>query len=329
MVKTKKYYGFSVSTVYILFLLSIICIIIGCSSKKDETNAEKSYPAKTDYNTPSADKKAQEPEPPILPTLPLPGANQTADTNQADISQTETSQTVKKINEPCEVRISTDTLLNEFNRTSNGERKVELLQSLSDMAFDRDPCVIRVVQTAAAEKDANVALAAIVLLQGYESPEVLPAITKAMAHQDEEVRQTAVNLLLDINDPQTGDLLAAALSDKSEDIRNSTLDITKYKDKEIQFKVLETAISSPFSDVKENSIFMLEYLGGRHAVDILIEALRDTDTEFRERVASAISMLIDKEFESYKEAKTWWEKNKGKYDEDLSLIEEEQKTQGN
>jgi len=323
MVKTKKYYGFSVSTVYILFLLSIICIIIGCSSKKDETNAEKSYPAKTDYNTPSADKEAQEPEPPILPTLPLPVANQTADTNQADISQTETSQTVKKINEPCEVRISTDTLLNEFNRTSNGERKVELLQSLSDMAFDRDPCVIRVVQTAAAEKDANVALAAIELLQGYESPEALPAITKAMAHQDEEVRQTAVNMLLDINDPQTGNLLAAALSDKSEDIRNSTLDITKYKDKQIQLRVLETAISSPFSDVKENSIFMLEYLGGHRSVDILIEALRDKDTEFRERVASAISMLIDKEFESYKEAKTWWEKNRNKYDEDLFLKEEQ------
>jgi len=325
MVETKKYYGFSVSTVYILFVLSLIYIIIGCSSKKDETNAEKSSSAKTDYNTPSADKAAQEPELPTLPTLPLPDANQTTDTNP----QAETSQTVKEIAEPCEVRISTDTLLNEFNRTSNGERKVELLQSLSDMAFDRDPCVIRVVQTAAAEKDANVALAAIVLLQGYESPEVLPAIVKAMAHQDEEVRKIAVNLLLDINDPQTGDLLAAALSDESEDIRNSTLDITKYKDKEIQFKVLETAISSPFSNVKENSIFMLESLGGHHAVDILIEALQDTDTEFRERVASAINMLLDKEFESYKEAKTWWEENRVRYDEDLSLIEEEQKTQGN
>jgi len=326
MANAKKYYGFFILAIRDFVLLSIICIVTGCSSKKDETNAEKSSPAKTDYNTPSADKDAQEPEP---PTLPLPDAKQAADTNQADISQTETSQTVKEIDEPCEVRISTDTVLNEFNRTSNGERKVELLQSLSDMAFDRDPCVIGVVQRAVVEKDANVALAAIELLQGYESPEVLPAITKAMAHQDEDVRQAAVNLLLDINDPQTGDLLAAALSDKSEDIRNSTLDITKYKDNQIQFKVLETAISSPFSDVKENSIFMLEYIGEHHAMDILIEALRDTDTEFRERVASAISTLIDKEFESYKEAKTWWEKNKGKYDEDLSLIEEEQKTQSN
>ena len=323
MVNAKKYYGFFILAIRAFVLLSIICIVTGCSSKKDETNAEKPRPAKTDYNTPSADKEAQEPEPPTLPTLPLPGANQTADTNQADISQTETSQTIKKNDEPCEVRISTNTLLNEFNRTSNGERKVELLQSLSDMAFDRDPCVIRVVQTAAAEKDANVALAAIELLQGYESPEALPAITKAMAHQDEEVRQTAVNMLLDINDPQTGNLLAAALSDKSEDIRNSTLDITKYKDKQIQLRVLETAISSPFSDVKENSIFMLEYLGGHRSVDILIEALRDKDTEFRERVASAISMLIDKEFESYKEAKTWWEKNRNKYDEDLFLKEEQ------
>ena len=314
MVKTKKHYGFPISVVYILVLLSIICIIIGCSSKKDETNAEKSPPAKTEDNTPSADKEAQEPKPPTLPILPLPDAN----------------QTVKKVNKPPEVRISTDTLLNEFNKTSSSERKIGLLRSLFDMAFDRDPCVIGIVQTAVAEQDANVALAAIELLQGYESPKVLPAIADAMSHPNEDVRQTALNLLLDINDPKAGDLLDTALSDKSEDIRDAALDITRYKDKQIQFKVLETAISCPFSDIKEKSVFMLENIRDHRAVDILIEALRDKDAEFREKVGSAISMLLDKEFESYKEAKTWWEKNRDRYDEDLSLsIEEEQGTQDN
>jgi HEAT repeat protein len=64
---------------------------------------------------------------------------------------------------------------------------------------------------------------------------------------------------------------------------------------------------------------MLENIRDHRAVDILIEALRDEDAEFREKVSSAISMLLDKEFESYKEAKTWWEKNRDRYDEDLSL----------
>ena len=181
-----------------------------------------------------------------------------------------------------------------------------------------------------AEEDANVALAGIELLQGYESPEVLPAIADAMAHPNEDVRQTALNLLLDVNDPQAGDLLVTALSDESEDIRDAALDITEYKDEQIRFRVLETGISSPYGDTKEKSVFMLEYMGGRHAVDILIEALRDKDAEFREKVGSAISMLLDKEFESYKEAKTWWEKNRDRYDEDLSLsIKEEQGTQDN
>jgi HEAT repeat protein len=306
MVKTKKHCGFSISVVYILILLSVICIVIGCSSKKDETNAEKSPPTKTDDKTPSADKDAQEPKPPtlpILPILPLPDAN----------------QTVKEINKPPEVKIPIDTLLNEFNRTSSGERKIELLRSLFDMAFDRDPCVIGIVQMAVAEKDANVALAGIELLQGYESPKVLPAVVNAMAYPNEEVRRTAVNILLDINDPKAGDLLATALSDESEDIRDAALDITRYKDKQIQFRVLETAISCPFSDTKEKSVFMLENIRDHRAVDILIEALRDEDAEFREKVSSAISMLLDKEFESYKEAKTWWEKNRDRYDEDLSL----------
>jgi HEAT repeat protein len=327
MVKTKKRYGFSVSMVYILVFLSAIaiCIVTGCSSKKDETNAEKYPPAKSNDNIPSADKEAQESKPPTLPTLPIlpsPDAKQAADVKQAD-----TIQTAEKINKPPEVKIPIDTLLNEFNKASGSERKIELLKSLPDRAFDRDPCIIGIVQTAVAEQDADVALAAIELLQGYESPKVLPAIVDAMAHPNEEVRRTAVGILLDINDPQAGDLLATALSDKSEDIRDAALDITRYKDKQIQFRVLETAISCLFGDIKEKSVFMLENIRGHRSVDILIEALRDEDAEFREKVGSAISMLLDEEFESYKEAKTWWEKNRDRYDEDLSLIEDEQGTQ--
>jgi len=321
MVKTKKHYGFPVSVVYILVLFSTICIIIGCSSKKDETNSKKSPSAKTEVNTPSADKEHRVPE---LPTLPSPEANQAANTPQI-IKEVDTVE----IEEPCEVAVSTDTLLKELTRTSDSDKKVEILRSMFDRASDQDPCVIKIVQKEVAEKDGNVALAAIELLQGYESPQVLPAIAKAMAHPDEDVRLTAVNLLLDINDPQTGDLLAAALSDKSEDIRSTALDEIKYKDTQVQFKVLETAISSSHSDVKEDSIFMLQYIGGPRAVDILIEALRDKDPEFRETVTSAISALIDKDFESYKEAKSWWEKNKNKYDEDLILTEEQQETQKN
>ena len=55
MVKTKKHYGFPVSVVYILVLFSTICIIIGCSSRKNETNSKKSRPAKTETNILQAD----------------------------------------------------------------------------------------------------------------------------------------------------------------------------------------------------------------------------------------------------------------------------------
>jgi hypothetical protein len=328
MAKTKKYYGFFVSTVYIFVLLSVICIAIGCSSKKDKINNGKSSPAKNNVNSPSAhrdtDKKTHKSESSTLPILPSPEANQAANTPQI-IKEVNTA----KINEPCEAKISIDALLKEFKRTNDSERKIELLNSLSAMASDQDPCVIRVAQKAVADKDANVALAAVGLLQGYNSPEVLPAISEAMTHKNEDVRQTAVNLLLDINDPQTGNLLVSALSDKSEDIRNSSLDITKYKDKQTQYMVLEKAISSPYDDVKDNSVFMLEYLGGHGAVNILIEAMRNKDAEFHEKVGDALNMLLNQEFKSYNEAKTWWDKNQSKYDEDLTLIEDQQDTKSN
>jgi HEAT repeat protein len=304
MVETKKQYGFSVSAVYILLVsLSVICIVIGCSSKKDKkdkSGAEKSHPAKTGANIPSADKVPQLPKSPILP---LPDANQTA----------------KKTEETRNIQIPIDTVWREFSVTSTSERKIELFKFLPDKAFDRDPCAVAMVQTAVADEDGNVALAGIELVQGCKGPEVLPVVVKAMSHSDEEVRQTAVGILSDINDPQTGDLLATAVSDESENVRSAALDAARYKDEQIQFKVLEKGISCPYGDTKEESVAMLENMGGHRAVDILIEALRDKDAEFREGVASSINTLIDKEFASYEEAKTWWEKNRDKYDEDLSL----------
>jgi hypothetical protein len=297
MVKVKKRYGFSILAVCILLAsLSIICIIIGCSSKKDKSGAGKSNPAKTGDNVSSADRLPQSPKSPILPV---------SDTNQAT--------------KPREGGISTDKLWKEYNRASSNERRIEILQFLPDGALDRDPCAIGMVQTAVADENSNVALAGIELVQGCTSPEVLPVVAKAMSHSDEEVRQTAVTILSDIDDPQTGDLLAAAVSDESENIRSTALDITRYKDEQVQFKVLEKGISCSYGDTKEESIAMLENTGGHRAVDILIEALQDKDAEFREKVSSAINTLIDKEFGSYEEAKTWWDKNKGKYDEDLSL----------
>ena len=137
MANAKKYDRFSILVIYALVLLFLI--ITGCSSKKGETNSEKSYPAKSDDNTPSADKEAQELKELKAPALPPSDANRAAEVNQVGINQADASQTVKEINEPCEVRISTDTLLNEFNGTSSSERKIELLGSLFDMAFDRDP----------------------------------------------------------------------------------------------------------------------------------------------------------------------------------------------
>jgi|GEM_PF-6243239 len=302
MVKTKKRYRFPISAVYILFIsLSAICIVIGCSSKKDKkdkSGTEKSHPAKTGVNISSADKAPQLPKSPILP---LPDANRTA----------------KKTKTPSV--IPTNALRKEYNKAGSSERKIEVLRYLPDGAIDRDPCVIGMALTAVADEDANVALAGIELIQGCTSPGVLPVVVKAMSHSDEEVRQMAVGVLSDIDDPQTGDLLVAALSDDSNDVREAALDIARDKDEKVQFKVLEKGISCSYGDTKEASVDMLEQAGGRRAVDILIGALQDKDAEFREKVASSINTLIDMEFASYEEAKTWWEKNRNEYDEDLSL----------
>ena len=53
-------------------------------------------------------------------------------------------------------------------------------------------------------------------------------------------------------------------------------------------------------------------------MDILITGLKDSNPDFRDTVKSAIEFLVSQEFNTYDQAKKWWDANRGKYNDDLS-----------
>jgi hypothetical protein len=214
-------------------------------------------------------------------------------------------------------------LLAQFGSSTNADEKVKLLESLGKMSLEQDPAVIKIVQDALGDPDSEVGYAAIQLLEGYDTPEILPAIAKALKVEYKETRIAALEHLSDIDDPMVGDLLSRALNDTSEDVRSTALDMLEERPDSEQLPVLQKGLTSPYEDVKTQVVQNLENRSDHKAVEILIEGLKDTNPDFRDEVNTSLSSLIDKEFKSYEEAKQWWNQNKNKYDKELTLIEDD------
>jgi HEAT repeat protein len=186
--------------------------------------------------------------------------------------------------------------------------------------------MVAVVQKALEDPNAEVGEAAIVLLDGYKDPAILPAVEQALKNKNEEIRRAAVDLLAEVDTPdapQVGDLLAQALLDTSEDIRDATLGIIAEQSEEVQLRILQDAIASPYDEVKDTAVSMLQDIGNKQAVDILINGIMDKNPDFRETVTDTLESLIDQKFDTFEQAQSWWNANHSKYEEDLTPIETE------
>ncbi|MBA7702445.1 hypothetical protein ES703_111213 [subsurface metagenome] len=205
----------------------------------------------------------------------------------------------------------------EFELRRSPVRKIDFLESLSQLSEERDPTILPTIQKALDSLDPDVAIAASRLLKNYKSAEVLPVVEQALLSSNDEVRVNALEPLGNIDDPLAVDFLINALNDKSEAVRSQVLEIAGDQEGEIELAVLSAAMNSLYDDVRYEALSLLEFRGDSDVVPILIEGLKDPDLEYVEETNSVLSFLIDQEFLSYEDATSWWEQNKDRYDEDL------------
>ena len=157
---------------------------------------------------------------------------------------------------------------------------------------------------------------------GITRPFIQALIEDALAHEEPQIREEAVRDLADINHPGITRLLIQALGDTSRDVRTAALEVAVERQDDVRYDVMEEGISSAHDDIKHLVVAELEFSANHKAVDILIEGLKDEDADFREVVNETLDFLIDKEFESHKQALAWWNQNKHNYDSELFRIDE-------
>jgi hypothetical protein len=211
-------------------------------------------------------------------------------------------------------------VMNELNGNASPDQKIKLLESLSELAGSQDPALLAVIQRGLSDSYPDVRTAAANLLNNYHNPDAIPLISEALDNPDKNTRLAVLNSLEEITDPGISGIYLKAIGDQEEDIRSAAMTKLGSADQlpdDTLLAIYGSAIVSPHTDVKKETLSLLELRGDHKSIDIVIEGLKDADSEFVEDVNSTLSFLIDKEFSSYNEAKNWWSKNKDKYDENL------------
>lgn len=302
--------------------LLLALVLPGCSKKEEpqpptDTNSQQQSPAQAQGNH-ATPEDINEPFPPPVPL---------EDANRAEtVKPTVTTRTVRLPAEPKKTIQTKKTglahppaelNLNQFDALADSDAKMEFI---SDFADAHPEQTIDLVNKALNDADAEVRLAAVESLSEKEEigPEAVAAVTKALKDGDERVRQAAVEACANLNAPEIPKILVQAINDSSEDVRSAAFSVVDDKDPPVRLDVLKVGISSQYGDVKEATVTSLIDLSSPAAVDVLIPALKDPDENFREDVASAIEFLVSQEFQTYEQAKKWWDANRKKFDEELN-----------
>jgi len=317
-------------------VLAVVCVLAllvfalaGCSKKQDQkggTASDSNSPAKT------SQKQDMPASPPQAETSAPKGPNSLSHAaglstevnrpahapklwSKKPAKPSARTETGKQHLEAAQVE-SVDSALKHLDGLTSPDEKIDFISEYTDAHPEAAPVI---VNKALDDKNPAVRSAAMESLADKEvpDPEAVALVEKALKDTDEQIRQDAVELCSDISDPKVGKILAQALADPSEDVRAAAISVADEKDKSIRLDVLKQAVTSPYEDVKDSSLSSLIDMSSPQAVDVLITALKDPNPQFHEDVKSAISFLVSQDFETYDQAKKWWDANRNKYDEDL------------
>jgi len=197
----------------------------------------------------------------------------------------------------------------------------ERLDLLAELFGSTNPLILDIVYKELDNPSKAVRLDALDLLSEFQNEDVFDNLSKALDDKSAEVREAAIDILNDIEikggSSYEADLLAKGINDKSEDVRDTALSVLGDKPRFEIETIAESAISSQYPDVKDEILSNLALNPSINGVEIMITGLRDKNQDFREDVQFELEVITDHEFNSYEEAKDWWDKNKFKFEEEF------------
>ncbi|MCX7848187.1 MAG: HEAT repeat domain-containing protein [bacterium] len=189
--------------------------------------------------------------------------------------------------------------------------KIAALQKL--LGID-DPIVLDVVMMALNDDNPDIRELALDVIMNIDDPAVIPAVIKALDDDNPDIREYALDALMEVDDPRINEALIKALDDENVDVRDNALNVMLYISSPNVIDALAKAITDPDPDIREKAIIIIEDIEDPRVIDILIEkGLLHDDDNIRQDALDSLNFITDQEFQSYEEARAWWDRNRASF----------------
>ena len=207
--------------------------------------------------------------------------------------------------------------LKPYESLNGAEAKINFITKYADEHPGSEALMVYKVLD---DNDVKVRMAAmgILAMKNLDDPNVVYVAAKALKDSEPEVRKSAIEACAPITDPAVENVLLTAIADSSEKVRTHAIQVAGHKQPAVRMSVLKAGITSQYGDVKEGTVSSLVDASSPAAMDILIIGLKDTNPDFRNEVRTEIDFLISQKFDTYDQAKKWWDANRSKFDDNLA-----------
>jgi hypothetical protein len=155
-------------------------------------------------------------------------------------------------------------------------------------------------------------------LEGADPRTVIDGVMTALDDPDPEVREEALDALEDLDDEAINLALLKALADENGDVREKAMDVIDEIQSASILPSLEQALVSGDDYMREEALSILEDIPDPRAVDLIIEkGLLNYDHSISQAALDSLEFITDQEFDSYEQARAWWDANRDTFNFDL------------
>jgi hypothetical protein len=199
------------------------------------------------------------------------------------------------------------------------ERKRERLEGLK---IQRSESGGRLTSLERTEEKAGIADGAGKDQLGKEKPAVdtrtlIDKVMTALDDPDPEVREEALDALEDVDDEAINQALLKALADENADVREKAMEVMGEIQSPTILPSLEQTLVSGDESMGEEALSILEDIPDPRAVDLIIEkGLLNYDSSISQAAFDSLEFITDQEFDSYEQARAWWDANRDTFEFD-------------
>jgi len=158
-------------------------------------------------------------------------------------------------------------------------------------------------------------LAVIRSLENIDDPMVVDPVMIAMGDQDPDLRNAALEVLRGMDNEEINEAFLAGLGDDNYAVTEKAMDIIADGDSPNILPSLEGALMDSDEKIQKIAIATLEDIYDVRAVDLLLDTgLLNANEAIRNEVIDSLEFITSQRFESYQDAKIWWELNRDTFE---------------